>query len=171
MELNYVKLIETVAVIGLYLVLRLFVFKVIDKTRKDRFILEARGVIIKKVLHGILLSISLIFIMLIWGVNQADLAIFMGSILTVVGVAFFAQWSLLSNITSSLILFFNHPVRLNDHIQILEGKDYLIEGKVTNIGLFFITIETPDSEEITLPNNIFIQKSIRKKPGEAAEKA
>ena len=49
---------------------------------------------------------------------------FLGSVLTVVGVAFFAQWSLLSNITSSIIIFFNHPVKLNDSIVILEGKDY-----------------------------------------------
>jgi len=133
------------------------VFKIIDKTLRDRLILEARGVIIKKVLHAIFLTISLIFILLIWGVNQSDLALFMGSILTVVGVAFFAQWSLLSNITSSLILFFNHPVRLNDHILIMEGKDYVIEGKVTNIGLFFISIETSEHEEVTLPNNRWLR--------------
>jgi small-conductance mechanosensitive channel len=65
--------------------------------------------------------------------------------------------------TSSIIIFFSHSVKLNDSIMILEGKDYIIEGKVTNIGLFFVTLETNNKEEITLPNNIFIQKSIRKK--------
>ena len=113
--------------------------------------------------HIIALSICIIVVFLIWGVNQADLFVFVGSVLTVVGVAFFAQWSILSNITSSLIIFFKHPVRLGDSIALLEGKDYVIEGKVTNIGLFFVTLLTPDDEEITLPNNIFIQKSIRKK--------
>jgi small-conductance mechanosensitive channel len=98
---------------------------------------------------------------LIWGVNQSDLAVFVGSVLTVVGVAFFAQWSLLSNITSSIIIFFNHPVKLNDSIIILEGKDYGIEGKIIDIGLFFVKLETKESGEITLPNNVFILKSIK----------
>lgn len=45
----------------------------------------------------------------------------------------------------------------------LEGKDYLIEGKVLEIGIFFTTIVTAEGEELALPNNIFIQKSMKKK--------
>jgi small-conductance mechanosensitive channel len=107
--------------------------------------------------------ISLSLILTIWGVKQADLAVYIGSILTVVGVAFFAQWSILSNITSSIIIFFNHSVKLDDLIIIMEAKDYEIEGKVSNVGLFFVTMKTEGGQEITIPNNIFIQKMIRKK--------
>jgi small-conductance mechanosensitive channel len=38
----------------------------------------------------------------------------------------------------------------------------VLEGKIINIGLFFITLETPNTETITLPNNIFILKSVKK---------
>lgn len=102
------------------------------------------------------------------GVKQADLAVFVGSVLTVIGVAMFAQWSILSNITASIVLFFNHSIRIDDTIAIMETKDYEIQGKITDIGLFFVTIERSNtSEEITLPNNIFLQKTIRKiKPEE-----
>ena len=163
MESYYINIIETIVVISIYITLRIVFFKIIDKTLEERLIQQSRGLIIKRVVHIIALSICIIVVFLIWGVNQADLFVFIGSVLTVVGVAFFAQWSILSNITSSLIIFFKHPVRLGDSIALLEGKDYVIEGKVTNIGLFFVTLLTPDDEEITLPNNIFIQKSIRKK--------
>jgi small-conductance mechanosensitive channel len=122
-----------------------------------------RGEIIRKIINIIFLSIILAVISLIWGVKQSDLMLFIGSTLTIIGVAFFAQWSLLSNITSSIILFFNHPIRLNDSIAILEGKEYVIEGKIINIGIFFITLQTEEGEELTLPNNIFIQKSIKRK--------
>lgn len=44
---------------------------------------------------------------------------------------------------------------------ILEAKDYTIEGRVVDIGLFFVTIETKESGKITLPNNIFILKTIK----------
>lgn len=171
MELNYIKIIQTVAVLFSYLILRTISFKIIDKTLLKRFLQKSRGIIIKRVVHVVLLLISLLLILLIWGVNQAELAIFVGSVLTVMGVAFFAQWSILSNITSSILLFFNHPVRIDDSIIILEGKDYQIEGKVIHIGLFFITLQTKESEQIVLPNNIFIQKSIQKTSGRSLTEA
>jgi small-conductance mechanosensitive channel len=44
----------------------------------------------------------------------------------------------------------------------MEGKEYEIEGRVSNIGLFFVTLKTNENKEISLPNNIFIQKMIKK---------
>ena len=161
MNIYYIKIIESVITIVIYLVLRKISLKIINKTLSEKLIHSSRGIIIKKVINIILSLISLILISLIWGVKQADLALFIGSVLTFIGVAFFAQWSLLSNITCSIILFFNHPVKLNDSIIILEAKDYIIEGRVVDIGLFFVTIETKESGEITLPNNIFILKTIK----------
>lgn len=162
MDDNYVKIIETVSIVAIYFVVKILSFKVIDKTLKERFVQESRGLSMKKILRFILMALCASIIFLVWGVKQSDLALFVGSVVTIVGVAFFAQWSLLSNITSSIILFFNHPVKLNDNIAILEGKDYMIEGKVVNIGLFFITIQTGNGEDLTLPNNVFIQKIIKR---------
>ena len=162
MNTLYIKIIETVVVFILYLVLRSTVYRLIKKTLSEKLFYNTRGTIIKRAINIILLILCFSVITLIWGVNQADLAVFVGSVLAVVGVALFAQWSLLSNVTSGIILFFNHSVKIGDKIVIMEAKDYIIEGKVTNIGIFFTTLQTPDSEEITLPNNIFINKSIRK---------
>lgn len=162
MEEQYYNILESVIILAIYFSIRIIFSKIIEKSRVKRLIQETRGAVIKKVINTMLTLICLATILLAWGVDHADLAFVLGSILTVVGVAFFAQWSLLSNITSSIILFFNHPLKLNDDIQILEAKDYIIEGKVTQIGLFFITLTTPNNEEVTLPNNMFIQKSIRK---------
>jgi len=72
-----------------------------------------------------------------------------------VGVAFFAQWSILSNITSSEIIFFSHPVRIDDVV-------ITMAGKVMDIVLFFVTLKTAEGQEITLPNNIFMQKMVKK---------
>ncbi len=163
MELNYIKLIETGVVLAVFFVVRYVVTRIIDRTLKERLIQESRGISIKKVVRITLLVICIAIVFLIWGVDQSDLALFIGSVVTITGVAFFAQWSLLSNITSSIILFFNHPIKLNDQIIIMEGKDYAIEGRVINIGLFFITIQTNDAEDLTLPNNVFILKTIKKR--------
>lgn len=166
----YLKLILTAAVVVLYLLVRGLSFNIINRTMRDKILQLERAAVLKRVIHLVLVLLCSMFVLFIWGVEQEDLAVFITSVLTVVGVAFIAQWSLLSNITSSIILFFNHPVRMFDHIYIMEGKDYVIEGQVTNIGLFFVTLKTPDGEEVTLPNNLFIQKNIKKKTaGDAVE--
>jgi small-conductance mechanosensitive channel len=78
---------------------------------------------------------------------------------TVLGIAFFAQWSILSNITAGLVIFFNHPLRLGDQIRITE-KDYLVEGKLVSISFFFLHIVTKNGEEVTIPNSMALQKTI-----------
>ena len=41
----------------------------------------------------------------VWGFKQNEIALFASTILTAIGIAFFSQWSLLSNITSSILFF------------------------------------------------------------------
>lgn len=163
MDIYYTKIIETIVVIVIFLTIRIISNQLIAKTISDKVVQKSRAQIIRRAINLILLLESLIFIMVIWGVKQSELVVFIGSILTIVGVAFFAQWSLLSNITSSIIIFFGHSVKIGDHISIMETKDYEIRGEVLNIGLFFTKIKLIDStDEITLPNNVFIIKTIRK---------
>jgi small-conductance mechanosensitive channel len=100
---------------------------------------------------------ALILIAAIWGLNQNEIALFASTILTALGIAFFAQWSLLSNITSSILLFFNHPVKLGDTIKIMD-KDCPFEGEVTELNYFFVHLKTKDGEIITIPNSILMTK-------------
>ncbi len=163
MEVFYIKFIETLVIIIAYILLRTTIIKLINKTMSNRLIQKSRGKLIKKAINVTLITIGIIFILIIWGVKQSDIAAYIGSILAVVGIAFFAQWSILSNVTSSIIIFFYHSVKIEDEITIMEAKDYEIEGRVSDVGLFFVTLKTKDKQEITLPNNIFIQKMIKKR--------
>lgn len=78
---------------------------------------------------------------------------------TIVGVAAFAQWSLLSNITAGIILFFSFPFKIGDHIKILD-KDFPISGEIIDIKAFYILIKTDENETVTYPNNLLMQKGI-----------
>ena len=60
----------------------------------------------------------------VWGFKQNEIALFASTILTALGIAFFAQWSLLANITSSILIFFNHPVKLGDYVKVLHNYIY-----------------------------------------------
>jgi len=97
----------------------------------------------------------------IWGIKASQLATYIASLFTVLGIAFIAQWSLLSNITATLILFFNHQVHIGDKIQILD-KEFQIEGEISDIGIFFTVIKVSNQEYISLPSNVFIQKMVKK---------
>lgn len=157
-----IKIIESIIVILAYFLLRIVLSKLIDSKVVNKTVQKQRGKIIKKATNLIFFSTCSIFLLLIWGVNQSELAVFISTVLTVIGIALFAQWSTLSNITSSIIIFFNHTVKLEDTITIID-KDYEIEGRVSDIGLFFVILKTKESEEISIPNNVFIQKMIKKK--------
>lgn len=158
------QIIESAAVVLLYLLSGALFNKAADKVGAKLEYQKSRIKVFKKVLHAIVLSVSILLLLMIWGINQSRLLFFLSSFLTVLGVAFVAQWSILSNITATVILFFNHPVRIGDNISIAE-KDSIVEGKVSDIGMFFIMIKTADGEIITIPSNLFIQKAIKKSRG------
>ena len=81
---------------------------------------------------------------MIWGLSGADVIAGIGSVITILGVAFFAQWSLLSNITSGLILFFNHPLKIGDYVEIVDN-DFPMAGQVENITLFFLHLRNKEN--------------------------
>lgn len=162
MDILNIKLLETFIAIVVYVILRVIAAKFIDQTVAKKFIQKTRGKIIKKAVNLILLIIIFIFILVLWGVDQAELVLFFGSILAVLGIAMFAQWSILSNISAGIILFFNHSVKLDDIISVID-KDYEVEGRVSDIGLFFVILKTEEGEQVSIPNNVFIQKMIKLK--------
>ena len=153
-----IQIIETAIIVGCYIILY-FIFKIVinnflKKTRLER---SRRKMAIRAVQLFSTLTAT-ILLTGVWGFQQSEIAWFASTILTALGIAFFAQWSLLSNITSSILIFFNHPVKLGDHIKVLH-KDYHYEGEVTEMNYFFIHIKTENNEVITIPNSHFFQSS------------
>ena len=112
--------------------------------------------------------LAFIGISLIWGVNMKDFSVFISSVLAILGVGFVAQWSILSNLTASVILFFNHPLRLGDRIRVMD-KDFDWTGKVEDISGFYLFMRTDDGKQITIPTNLVIQKGIEIQHEDVAE--
>jgi small-conductance mechanosensitive channel len=154
-----IQIIETLVLLVLYLVAFFLTKTFINNTLKKTQVQRPRRKMIIKAIH-LFTSIGVIILMAgIWGLKQNEIAVFASTLLTALGIAFFAQWSLLSNITSSIILFFNHPLKLGDTIKVLD-KDYPFEGEVTELTYFFIHLKTSNGEIITIPNSIILQKSV-----------
>lgn len=153
------QILLTIAVISCWLITRYFTKRAIKNISIKFGIAIERRRITVKILNLIFLLLAIIFIVTIWGVNKNQLFLFFTSIITVLGIGFFAQWSILANITSGIIIFFSHPIKLGQNIKIIE-KDFYIEGKLINISFFYMHLENDQKEKITIPNSIALQKTI-----------
>lgn len=161
MEAYKIKIIETAVVVVVFIITKLVTKGIIKKVGIRFNYQSGRIKITNKIVDVLLLVIVTVLLMLIWGVEQSELLLFLSSVLTILGVAFFAQWSIISNITSTLIIFFNHPIKIGDSLTIID-KDFNIEGKLSDIGIFFIILKTKENKKITIPSNVFMQKMIQK---------
>jgi small-conductance mechanosensitive channel len=153
------QLIETGIVVGVYILLSYLIRTAVNNYLKHTILQRPRRKMIIKAAKFLILLLAAVFISAIWGLEQNEIAVFFTSMLTVFGIAFFAQWSLLSNITSSILLFFTHPLKIGDTIKVMD-KDYPFEGEVTDITYFYLYIKTSTGEIITIPNNQLLQKPV-----------
>lgn len=153
------NLIYTISMIVSFLVIREMIKGIIKRTlKKHQFDLQRKQMILKTINFMILLMI-IIFSLGIWGLKSTQVLTFLASVLAVIGVAFFAQWSLLSNITAGLILFFNHPLKIGDKINIIDSTPHL-KGKVVDIALFFMHLKDDDGITFIIPNSVIVQKTL-----------
>lgn len=156
-----IKLLESAILIVVFLIVRVAINKIVDRTVSRQLLLKTRGKIVKKILHLTLVTMILILNLIVWGVDHSELFAMIASVFAVIGLALFAQWSHLSNITSGIIMFFAYSAKIDDTVSIID-KDFEVEGRISDIGLFFVILKTKNGEEISLPNNTFLQKMTKK---------
>jgi small-conductance mechanosensitive channel len=116
---------------------------------------------IARTIHIVLIFIYASILITYLSLEYSQIWVFLSSMFAVLGVALFAQWSILSNITASLIIFFGFPYRVGDHIQVVD-KDADISGVIEEISLFHVLIKRGD-ELISYPNSLILQKPVVKK--------
>ncbi|MFV8466727.1 mechanosensitive ion channel domain-containing protein [Flavobacterium sp. LB1P62] len=153
------ELIATGILVILFVLLRIITSKLVRRYAKSSHTIEHRTNLVIKYIHLFINILAITSLIIIWGVQTKDIFIALSSITTVVGVAMFAQWSILSNITSGIILFFSFPFKIGDVIKI-HDKDFPIEAEVEDIGAFHVFLKTNDGEMVIFPNNLLLQKGI-----------
>lgn len=155
------ELIGTIATLAILIIARYVLSKIIRKVgRIGDLNLVRTNLIIKYVSYGIT-TIGLVSLILIWGVNIRELGLIISSVFAVIGVALFAQWSILSNVTAGIILFFSFPFKIGDRIRIMDKEldyegDYIIE----DIRAYHLHLRKNNNELITYPNNLILQKAV-----------
>jgi|TARA_Y100000782_G_scaffold113062_1_gene144794 small-conductance mechanosensitive channel len=85
----------------------------------------------------------------------------------VAAVAFFAIWSVLSNLLCAVLIMTVGPFRLGDMVELVESFDKpIVKGRVIDINLLYTTLEeSADSGTgaiVQVPNSLFFQKVLRR---------
>lgn len=91
----------------------------------------------------------------VWGIDPLSILVFAGTTLTLLGVAFFASWSLLSHVTAYFILLLHPTFRRGVFIRIFEMDNY-IEGYIADITMFNVKMITENREIIVYPNSLLL---------------
>lgn len=161
METHFLQLGLTVLSIAGLLIINRATHKVMATLAAYKGVAGNRLFYIQQFFKAIAFVLLLILLTAIWGVDYDGLFLFASSILAVLGVALFAQWSLLSNVTSSVILFFSFPARIGDKIEIIDGAN-IITGTITEINVFQMLLRDDKGYEISYPNSLILQRPVRK---------
>lgn len=159
MEKYQIQIIETLILLVVFIAIQYFNNHQINNTLKQFQFQRNRRKVTVKAINLLMTLTGVIFLIGIWGLQQHEMLLFVTSLLTVLGIALFAQGSILSNITSGMILFFNHPLKIGDTIKIID-KEQQVEGVVEDISYFFLHIKTADNGNVTIPNSVVLQKTI-----------
>lgn len=85
----------------------------------------------------------------------------------VAAVAFFAIWSVLSNMFCALLIFTMGPFRIGDTVEVIDSADKPgVKGRVIAINLFYTTLQDLHEDAagalLQVPNSLFFQKSVRR---------
>lgn len=169
-EHEYFKeILSTMITLAVFLLLTVFIKKFTRRYARNSHLSEHRTNLISKYIDIFMTILFIIIIFGIWGVKREQLYAVFSTTFAVIGVAFFAQWSILSNITSGIILFFSFPFRIGDVIKI-HDKDFPIEAQIEDIKAFHTILRTLEGEMITYPNSLLLQKSVTIVPLKQEEK-
>ena len=148
------------------IILKFLFTKAVRKVSKLSDFNPVRTNLIIKFINIGLTIIAIIALTFIWSVNYKELGVLLSSVFAVIGVALFAQWSILSNITAGVIIFFSLPFKIGNTIRILDkelsdnNNTELDTFVIEDIKAFHLHLRRSNGEILTYPNNLMLQKGV-----------
>jgi len=122
---------------------------------------------LRGILRWLILGSALILVLERLGVSARVLWTALTGFTAVAAVAFFAIWSVLSNLFCTVLIFALGPFRLGDIVEVIDsGEKPGVKGQVISINLFYTTLkdvtEVGAGAFLQIPNSLFFQRSVRR---------
>jgi small-conductance mechanosensitive channel len=153
------QIIYTVILLAILFIVRKIIVISVKKIGKRSGTTEARSILIGRYVTVALIGVAMLIESFILGFDTSDITLIFSSVFAVIGIALFAIWSILSNVTSGVIMFFSFPYKVGDKIKI-HDKDYPIEAVIEDIRAFQLILRENNGDLVTYPNNLIIQKAV-----------
>ena len=119
-------------------------------------------------LRWLIMVSALIMVLERLGVSAEVLWTALTGFAAVAAVAFFAIWSVLSNLFCALLIFTVGPFRIGDRVELIDSADKPgVTGRVVAINLLYTTLEETLEDGspgplLPAPNSLFFQKAVRR---------
>ena len=123
---------------------------------------------INGLIRWLILASALLLVLERIGVSATVLWTAFTGFATVGAVAFFAAWSVLSNLFCALLIFTARPFRIGDHIEVLDTAEKPgAKGRVVDINLLYTTLEDHGAAAghaawLQIPNALIFQRVVRR---------
>lgn len=153
------EIIYSAILLIILFIIRTIIVITVKKIGKKSGTTEARAVLIGRYVTVTFVLIALLIEAFILGANTQDITLVFSSVFAVIGIALFAIWSILSNVTSGVIMFFSFPYKVGDKIKI-HDKDYPVEAIIEDIRAFQLILREDNGDLVTYPNNLILQKAV-----------
>lgn len=144
---------------------RLLVRRLVDR----RGLPLEMAVVLRRLSASLIAAAALLLILERMGVSGMVLWTAFTGFAAVGAVAFFAAWSVLSNIFCAVLIFSTRLFRLQDHIEVLENDEKPgLKGRVVDINLIYTSLQEVEADAsdggsvLQIPNSLFFQRSVRR---------
>ena len=153
------QLTLTAIALGSYLAFRLIIGPIVRRhARKGRLKPDVTAKALKTVnILIVIAALSTIFV--VWGFDFKGLLTLSASLLAVTGVAMFAAWSVLSNITAFFILLAHSSFKRGTFVRVIDADNY-VEGYISEINLFNTKLISESREVVIYPNNLLLSRPL-----------
>mgnify|MGYP002147691740 CR=1 FL=1 len=121
-------------------------------------------------IRWIIIASALLLVLERMGVSATVLWTAFTGFATVGAVAFFAAWSVLSNLFCALLIFTVRPFKIGDYIEVLDTAEKPgAKGQVVDINLLYTTLQEGTAEApaalLQIPNALIFQRVVRRWKG------
>lgn len=165
-----VPTLQILLVIGVAWLLNRLVRRLVQRLGEHYHLPPQWTMWLRDVLRWMVIGVASLVVLARLGVSASVLWTAFTGFAAVGAVAFFAAWSVLSNLFCALLIMATQPFRLGDDVELLDTAEKPgAKGRVLDINMLYTTLreqhEDGGSNLIQVPNMLFFQRVLRRWPG------
>lgn len=167
---------KTLLALGLGFVLLRVIARLQLKMLQEAWLPPTLGLIISALVRWLVIGVGALIVLEINGMPLKVVLAGLFSITLVVAIAFFASWSVLSNIFSSILLLIFSRIQVGDVVELRDTRrdEPGVRGRIIDINAFFVTLEELELDgdfghkppQVQIPSHFFFYRTMRLWPGE-----